>query len=120
MKRTITILISAIFLVAIGQDTSVPPRPSLAALENVRNLVASMRQEAIAARDVRAWVVEDMEDLQSAVETARKAVESLAGLVDARLDSNRQGLTNANAHVRAFDEELESLDRLRAKLEGAK
>ena len=114
MKRIITILLAAIVIVAIGQDS---PRPSLSALDNVRNLVASMRQESIAARDVRAWVVEDLEDLQSAVETARKAVESLAGLVDARLDSNRQGLTNANAHVRAFDEELESLDRLRAKLE---
>lgn len=115
MKRAL--LIGLLALTAFAQDA---PRPSLAALDNVRNLVASMRQEAIAARDVRAWVVEDLEDLQSAVETARKSVEALAGLVDARLDSNRQGLTNANAHVRAFDEELESLDRLRAKLEGAK
>lgn len=117
MKRTITILFAALVIVAIAQDT---PRPSLAALDNVRNLVASMRQEAMAARDVRAWVVEDLQDLQSAVETARKAVEALAALVDLRLENNRQGLTNANAHVRAFDEELESLDRLRAKLEGAK
>lgn len=117
MKRTTTILLAALVIVAIAQDT---PRPSLAALDNVRNLVVSMRHEAMATRDVRAWVVEDLQDLQSAVETARKAVEALSGLVDARLDSNRQGLTNAEAHVRAFDEELESLDRLRAKLDGAK
>lgn len=115
MNRTLFCCLIA--CAAFAQDT---PRPSLSALDNVRNLVASMRQEAVAARDVRAWIVEDLQDLQSAVETARKSVEALAGLVDARLDSSRQGLTNANAHVRAFDEELESLDRLRAKLEGAK
>lgn len=46
MKRIITILLAAIVIVAIGQDS---PRPSLSALDNVRNLVASMRQESIAA-----------------------------------------------------------------------
>lgn len=115
MKRILLCFLIA--CAAFAQDT---PRPSLSALDNVRNLVASMRQEAVAARDVRAWVVEDLEDLQSAVETARKSVEALAVLVNVRLENHRQGLTNASAHVRAFDEELESLDRLRAKLEGAK
>ena len=49
MTRIITILLAAIVIVAIGQDS---PRPSLSALDNVRNLVASMRQESIAAREL--------------------------------------------------------------------
>lgn len=115
MKRTLFCCLIA--CAAFAQDA---PRPSLSALDNVRNLVFSMRQEAVAARDVRQWIVEDLQDLQSSVETARKSVESLAGLVDARLESNRQGFTNAEAHVRAFDEEIEALDRLRSKLEGGR
>lgn len=122
MKRTITILLAALVIVALGQETIVPPRPrsaTLAAADNVRNLVASMRMEAMAARDKQAAIVEDLVDLASACETARKSVESLSARVASKLDSNRTGLANAESHVRAFDEELESINRLISRLEDA-
>lgn len=120
MKRIITTLIAALVIVALGQETIVPPRPrsaTLAAADNVRNLVASMRMEAMAARDKQAAIVDDLAGLQSSCETVRKSVESLAAMVAARLDSHRTGLQNAEAHVQAFTEELAGIDRLIARLE---
>lgn len=122
MKR-IALLTLLCFAAALAADTSttiVPPRPrsaSLAAADNVRNLVASMRMEAMAARDTQAAIVDDLAGLQSSCETARKSVEALAAMVADRLDSHRTGLQNADAHVQAFTEELAAIDRLISKLE---
>lgn len=92
-------------------------KPQLKAADQVRNLVASMRMEAVAARDGQKAALDVLVELQSAVETTRKAVEALAERVESAVDDRRTGLENANAHVHAFDQELAMMDRLIAVLE---